>query len=78
MISNLEHVTGIPDSESRKIFEEVKANSNALKSCEKHDFKLIENPNPFRRKWKCDKCGGVIDNLAHHWYERGVADGKKA
>jgi hypothetical protein len=73
----------------RNIFEEVKANQALLKSCVKpHDFSIclerhtkvvLENPTPTQRfgaKWKCSKCGGVVDSLHKINYDAGLKDAK--
>lgn len=75
--TEIEKLTGIPSDESRRIFEEVKLNSARLENCAgPHDFEPHGDLRPFRRKWKCTKCEGVIDSIAKSWYDRGLRHGK--
>lgn len=62
--------------EARKIFEQVQANTKRLDACPKpHDF--VDDPEDVRKVWKrkvCTNCGGKVDCIAAHWYERGMKD----
>lgn len=86
-IEQLENVTGFKRPEIDKIFQEVKANSALLDACSKpHDFSIcidrrtkqvLDNPTPAQRfgaKWKCSKCGGVVDGLRKISYCDGLKD----
>lgn len=88
-IDTLSEVTGIKKPEMDAIFQEVKANHSILKGCQRpHDFSIclerhtkepIENPTPaqhFGAKWKCSKCGGIVDSLHKIHYEEGLRDAK--
>jgi len=55
----------------KKIWQGVQENSKRLEQCSApHDF--VQNDNAFLPKWKCMKCGGVINNNDHYWYAKGL------
>ncbi len=63
--------------DSKRLLAEVRENLSRLNDCGDHDFAVIP-PGPGQhptlgRKWKCIRCEGVIDGIAHHWYVRGRA-----
>ena len=76
--------------ELKQLFEEVKANSATLEKCDLHDFSIvldrstkepIQNPTPqqkFGARFKCTRCGGVVDGITRIWYDRGLAHGRKS
>lgn len=70
-------MSGLPTKEVDKVWEEVKANHAKLDGCPIHEFELLLPTQPLRHRYRCKRCGGEIKGDAHHWYERGVADGKK-
>lgn len=82
----LSELTGVKPSEIDSILLEIKANTAKMESCPLHDFSIVldrhtkqplENPSPVQRfgaKFKCVRCGGVVDGLARIWYEKGVSD----
>jgi hypothetical protein len=59
-----------------KIWKEVQANQAKLNACKRHVFNPVPHP---RHKliydYVCAECGGKIDAIHHHWYERGFKDG---
>lgn len=61
--------------EGAKILDEVRKNSAALDACPgPHDFSVDVTPNrPLFKRWKCARCGGVVDAIARYWYELGRA-----
>lgn len=70
----LEKVTGIPKSEQIKIMEDIQRNRQTLESCSRHDFsEEVEQPHRINKKWKCSRCGGIVDYSEKLWYERGLA-----
>lgn len=64
------------DIDTRKLFNEVKANMERLKYCNRHNFQRLEVPGQTFPKYKCTACGGVIDGSAHHWYSEGLKHAK--
>ncbi len=82
----LSKITGVKPAEIDSIVAEVKKNSALLKTCARHDFSIvldrrtkqpIENPTPAQRfgaRFKCNRCGGIVDGIARIWYERGLSD----
>ena len=82
-------ITGFSKPLMDEVWQEVKANTAILNGCSKpHDFSIcldrhtkqvIENPTPmqhFGAKWKCSKCGGIVDNLRKMHYNEGLKDAK--
>lgn len=70
----LEKVTGIPKAEQMKIMEDIRHNRQLLDGCSRHDFsEEVKQPHRFNSKWKCIKCGGVVDYSEKLWYEKGIA-----
>ena len=72
----LSQVTGLPMSEMQKIWQEVKANAKTLDECGgPHDFQSQDPGKPLA-KYRCTKCGGVVDGTDKLWYERGLEHGR--
>lgn len=81
-------VTGVRPEIIDSILVEIKANTDRMETCQRHDFSIvldrhtkqtIENPTPAQRfgaKFKCSRCGGIVDGLARIWYDKGLKDGK--
>ncbi len=64
-------------ADMRSILTEVKKNLRRLNGCPgPHEFELIEAIGGFRKKYRCKICGGDIDGIQYHWYEKGLAHGK--
>jgi len=84
----ISEVTGVKPDLFDSILVEVKANMALLETCQRHDFSIvidrrtkqpIENPAPSQRfgaKFKCTRCGGIVDGSARIWYDRGLNDAK--
>lgn len=69
----LSAVSGIPEAEVSDIFNQVKANHAALRSCTGHVFKdITPAKETIRKKYHCTKCHGEIDGMAHFWYQQGL------
>ena len=62
-----------------KIMEGVQLNQRLLSGCDvPHRFDIELNPGKkLGGRWKCAKCGGVIDKIAKIWYTRGLSDAKR-
>lgn len=87
-IEQLTAATGFKRPEIDTIFKEVKANQAMLSDCAKpHDFSIaldrrtkepihggITPHQRFGCKWKCSKCGGIVDTLHKLHYEQGLKD----
>ena len=73
----LSDITGLSPEVVRKIAEEVKLNSEALRLCPRHDFAATESEALFRQKYKCRHCFGTINYHAYHWYELGKRAGRQ-
>lgn len=73
-IEMLSRLSGMPQSEVRSAWEDVKANSARLEGCTgPHEFgPLIAVMNA---KYTCAKCGGTIRSMDRYWYDRGLAHG---
>lgn len=70
----LEKATGISMSEQKKIIEEIRHNRQLLEGCPRHDFsEEVKQPYRVISKWKCSKCGGIVDYSEKLWYEKGIA-----
>lgn len=70
----LEKATGISVSEQKKIIEEIRHNKRLLEGCPRHDFsEEVKQPHRVISKWKCSKCGGIVDYSEKLWYEKGIA-----
>jgi len=84
----LSELTGVKPVEIDAILAEIKANTARMENCSRHDFSItldrrtkqpIENPTPAQRfgaKFKCTRCGGIVDGLARIWYDKGLKDSK--
>ena len=72
LIYNIYQVMNMDMKKSMEIWEEVKANHKKLDNCTSHDFtEVINKENMARTKYKCTNCGGTVDFIAKHWYEKG-------
>jgi hypothetical protein len=67
----------ITPDDSRRIYEEVKANHAKLNACDRHDFEPVpkypDKPSHPLKDYVCRRCGGRIDAIAHNWYQRGLS-----
>jgi hypothetical protein len=90
-LDTISHVTGIGRPAMDAILAEVKENQRILSACQfPHDFSIcidrhskvpIENPTPAQRfgaKWKCSKCGGIVDSMHKIHYNEGLEHGRKS
>ncbi len=64
-----------------EIYRNVKANQALLEACPRHDFSIpinrrtgepMEKHDRIFCKWKCAKCGGIVEGDHKRWYERGL------
>jgi len=74
LLDILEDISGLPPGEARKIYDEVKANLDALRDCPLHRFEKREGTRPMDTKYRCAECGGVIPPGEYQWYKRGRED----
>lgn len=59
-----------PDLE--RLWTQVRVNQTALEQCSGHDFSIpMEPKRQLGQRWRCSHCGGHVDTVAKHWYERG-------
>jgi hydrogenase maturation factor HypF (carbamoyltransferase family) len=65
-----------PRPEMLKLWNEVKANHALLDACSRHVFGPPDKPWGGYRA--CANCGGRLDVIHAHWYERGLAHAKAA
>jgi hypothetical protein len=82
VLETITEVTGVKRPDLDSIFQKVKANSKTLEECAgPHDFSIcldrrselpVEKP-VFGCKWKCAKCGGIVEGTVKLWYDRGLA-----
>lgn len=76
-IEKIESAIGLPKGTTDGILQEIRANTAKLDACAvPHDFKQDDNPNPFRKKWVCQKCGGSVDLPRGAWYLKGLEHGR--
>jgi hypothetical protein len=65
----------ITREDSKRIWEEVKANFAKLDACPRHEFQPVprypDQPSHPMKDYVCRRCGGKIDAIAHSWYEKG-------
>ncbi len=75
----LSKVSGLPRPEVQAIFEKVKANHRLLDACAgPHDFSLVDPAAPpFKREYRCARCGGVVDHTRYAWYAKGLEHGRR-
>ncbi len=70
----------ITREDSRRIWEEVKANHAKLDGCAAHEFRPVpkypNKPEHPLKDFQCLRCGGRIDAIAHGWYQRGLEHAK--
>lgn len=64
-------MTGLSRDDMRQIWDDVKANQYRLRGCDWHDFEPLSDDDPLRRKYRCRRCGGVVDHHAYYWHEQG-------
>ena len=84
-IHDVAEMVGIPRSDSEQILKEVRTNIATLDACARHNFSVpvdrhTKQPIPnatFACKWKCSKCGGVVDGSARNWYNLGLEHAQK-
>lgn len=71
-----------------EIMELVKENHARLCSCHLHEFVEISEGDLdysgikyesriLGKKYKCTNCGGEVDSMTKHWYDKGVEHGKR-
>lgn len=69
----------ITRAEVRQILTDVQANLRLLAACPgPHDFVCLRPENPLGAKYRCSVCHGSARGDAVHWYQAGLAHGKKA
>ena len=64
---------------AKKILLEVRENIQRLQDCPgPHDFKLVPPPigRPWDKKYRCTKCGGIVDGGKYTWYRQGMRHAK--
>ena len=77
-LDTLSDAAGIDREGMLGLWAEVKANHAKLESCHEHDFR--DDPRSdrlFSRKFFCSNCGGWADAHAVHWYQKGLARGRR-
>jgi hypothetical protein len=74
VVEAISSATGLSKEVMDDVWEQVKKNQALLKACGGHDFSIVhEQRGLLRTKWRCSKCGGVVDLHSKHWYELGLA-----
>lgn len=69
-------VSGLGTEDTKRIFEECRANQARLEACTRHDFEPVDVDNRFGM-YRCRRCGGKLDVLNVSWYNRGLADAQR-
>lgn len=71
-------IRGIPRAELQRIWDDVKANNARLDACTgPHEFSDVPPERGTLVRYKvCAKCGGRLDKVHAHWYERGLKHGR--
>lgn len=60
-----------------KLWSEVQLNKTRLDECSgPHDFQPVDAVMTLASRYRCTKCQGHLDRLAHYWYEQGRLHGK--
>ena len=78
-VDTISEATGIPRQDMLDIWERVKKNSAALEGCVgRHEFRAIDPTKKLSRRYRCSKCHGEVDSIAHHWYTIGLTHGGTA
>lgn len=75
---DLSRMTGLSPEEIRGLWSDVRANQARLDACEgPHSFDRPEDPaRVLGGRWRCSRCGGMVDGVAKGWYERGLEHGR--
>jgi hypothetical protein len=62
------------------IWAEAKANTARLNSCPgPHEFTPVEGAvKMMGGKWACAHCHGIVDQIAHQWYQIGRQHGTRS
>lgn len=69
--------TIFPDVNIDHVLADVKANSALLDGCKvPHDFSCVDNPPKLGSKYKCSKCGGLLNASSAIWYIKGLSHSK--
>lgn len=56
---------------------EVLQNLDKLDACAgPHDFRDCTPAKRMGKYYECSKCGGMVDQRCHDWYQRGLKHGK--
>jgi len=63
-------------AEAEALLAAVQGNHAAIEKCAGHEFVAL-NDAPIFRKYRCSKCGGVVDSIAKSWYETGLKHGRQ-
>jgi hypothetical protein len=74
-------ISGLSKAEVRCIWENAKANIRRLDACPgPHVFVVRpeDAAKPLTARHVCSVCHGEVSASDRRWYERGVADGRKA
>ena len=75
-LETISRVTGLSRPVMDEIWQKVKANQKLLEACKGHDFNLpAEQRGQLTTRWKCSRCGGIVDMQCKRWYELGLKHG---
>lgn len=59
--------------QEEKLWKRISENNKLLNSCEQHLFSIDVTPEKtIAKRWKCERCGGVVENINKYWYEQGL------
>ena len=66
-------LTGLSRQSAAEIAEQVRANHDALESCDYHEFSAIlpRQERLSRQRYRCAHCGGEVNHSAWFWHEKG-------
>lgn len=67
----LGEMAGLSRSAAQDMLAQVKANSERLNGCTRHDFAPIPPLRTLGQRYRCEHCGGEIDAHAYHWHQIG-------
>ena len=66
----------LTNQDYQEIMKEVKANLTKLEECPgPHQFEGPLDKDLSFNKYRCKRCGGVIDGINQLWYQRGLKHG---
>jgi len=72
-LNRFSELVGVKLPEISSLYEEVKANSARLRSCDAHTFEPLpgQEQKVMGKRYVCTACRGEVDHHAFYWHEVG-------